>query len=139
MCIAGYFRKFSFNLPQHFSTASTFAIRPHVFLINWASLFSGSGLKRLGMLPNLLHELLFFPVDILLFWHSCLNERKHPTLTSYSRIPQLQPSDCVLFAAATWSDSVCRICSHSQPHDKSHAVSGHMESPSSVYMFFHFC
>ena len=28
--------------------------------------------------------------------------------------------------------------SHSQPHDKSHAVSGHMESPSSVYMLFHF-
>ena len=54
---------------------------------------------------------------------------------------QLPPSDFVPFAAwiATWSDSVCRIRSHSQPHDKSHAVSGHMESPSSVYKLFHFC
>ena len=53
---------------------------------------------------------------------------------------------CVPYAPwiATWSDTVCRIRSHSQPHDKSHAVStlsGHMESPwaSSVYMLFHFC
>ena len=62
-------------------------------------------------------------------------------MTSYSRISQLPPSDFVPFAAwiATWSDSVCRIRSHSQPHDKSHAVSGHMESLSSVYMLFHFC
>ena len=62
-------------------------------------------------------------------------------MTSYSRIPQLPPSDFVPFAAwiATWSDSVCRIRSHSQPHDKSHAGSGHMESPSSVYMLFHVC
>ena len=45
------------------------------------------------------------------------------------------------FAAwiATWSNSVCRIRSHSQPHEKSHAVSGHMESSSSVYMLFHYC
>ena len=27
------------------------------------------------------------------FWHSCLSERKHPILTSYSRNPQLPPSD----------------------------------------------
>ena len=31
------------------------------------------------------------------FWHSCLSERKHPTLTSYSRISQLPPSDFVPF------------------------------------------
>ena len=30
------------------------------------------------------------------FWHSCLSERKHPTLTS-SRISQLPPSDFVPF------------------------------------------
>ena len=80
-----------------------------------------------------------YPCVCTLF--SCLSERKHPTMTSYSRISQLPPSDFVPFAAwiATWSDSVCRIRSHSQPHDKSHAVSGHMESPSSVYMLFHFC
>ena len=72
---------------------------------------------------------------------SFLSERKHPTLTSYLRISQLPSSDFVPVAAwiATWSDSVCRIRSHSQPHDKSHAVSGYMESPSSVYMLFHFC
>ena len=29
------------------------------------------------------------------FWHSCLSERKHPTLTS-SRISQLPPSDTLL-------------------------------------------
>ena len=80
-----------------------------------------------------------YPCVCTLF--SFLSERKHPTLTSYSRISQLSPSDFVPVAAsiATWSDSVCRIRSHSQPHDKSHAVSGHMESPSSVYMLFHFC
>ena len=35
-------------------------------------------------------------------------------MTSYSRIPQLPPSDFVPFAAwiATWGDSVCRISSH---------------------------
>ena len=80
-----------------------------------------------------------YPCVCTLF--SCLSERKHPTLTSYSRISQLPPSDFVPFAAwiATWSDSVCRVRSQSQPHDKSHAVSGHMESPSSVYMLFDFC
>ena len=80
-----------------------------------------------------------YPCVCTLF--SFLSERKHPTLTSYSRISQLSPSDFVSVAAwiATWSDSVCRIRSHSQPHDKSHAVYGHMESPSSVYMLFHFC
>ena len=80
-----------------------------------------------------------YPCVCTLF--SCVSERKDPTMTSYSRIPQLPPSDFVPFAAwiATWSDSVCRIRSHSQPHDKSHAVSGHMESPSSVYMLFDFC
>ena len=31
------------------------------------------------------------------FWHSCLSERKHPTLTSYSLISQLPPSDFVPF------------------------------------------
>ena len=31
------------------------------------------------------------------FWHSCLSERNHLTLTSYSRIPQLPPSDVVPF------------------------------------------
>ena len=30
------------------------------------------------------------------FWHSCLSERKHPTLTS-SRISQLPPSDFIPF------------------------------------------
>ena len=66
---------------------------------------------------------------------------KHPTLMSYSRIPQLPPSDFVPFAAriATWSDSVCCIRSHSQPHEKSHTASGHMESPSSVYLLFDVC
>ena len=78
---------------------------------------------------------LFFP-SLFPCWHSCLSERKYPTLTSYSWSSQLPPSDFVHFA--TWSDSVCRIRSHSQPHDKSHAVSEHMESPSSVYMLFHF-
>ena len=55
--------------------------------------------------------------------------------------PPLPPSDFVHSAAwiATWSDSVCRIRSHSQPHDKSHAVSGHMESPSYVDIIFDFC
>ena len=79
-----------------------------------------------------------YPCVCTLF--SCLSERKHTTMMSYSRISQLPPSDVVPFAAwiATWIDSVCRIRSHSQPHDKSHAVSGHMEAPSSVYMLFHF-
>ena len=30
-------------------------------------------------------------------WHSCLRERKHPSLTSYSRISQHPPSDFVPF------------------------------------------
>ena len=40
---------------------------------------------------------------------------------------------------ATWSDSVCHIRIGTQPQDKSHATSGHMESSTSVYMVFHFC
>ena len=82
---------------------------------------------------------LFLPT-LFVFWHSCLSERKHRTLTSYSRIPNFRHPFSHPFAAwiDTCSDSVCRIRSHSQPHDKSHAVSGHMESPSSVYMIFHF-
>ena len=31
------------------------------------------------------------------FWHSCLSERKHPSLTSYSRNSQLPPSDFAPF------------------------------------------
>ena len=36
-------------------------------------------------------------IEYLAFWHSCLSDRKHPTLTSYSRISQLPPSDFVPF------------------------------------------
>ena len=38
----------------------------------------------------------FFP-SIFWFWHSCLSEWKHPTVTSYSRKPQLPPSDFAPF------------------------------------------
>ena len=75
------------------------------------------------------------------FWHSCLSDRKHPTLTSYSRNPQLPPSDVAPFCRMNRYLERFSLL-HTQPfaaYDKSHAVSGHMESPSSVYLLFHFC
>ena len=42
-------------------------------------------------------QVLCYIEDEFAFWHSCLSERKHPTLTSYSRISQLPPSDFVPF------------------------------------------
>ena len=75
------------------------------------------------------------------FWHSCLSERKHPTLTSYSRNPQLPPFDFAPF---------CRMnrylerfnLPHTQPFAAVRQIACRIrtyETPSSVYMLFHFC
>ena len=45
--------------------------------------------------PELARWAVLFSRRYFAFWHSCLSERKPPTLTSYSRIPQLPPSDFV--------------------------------------------
>ena len=127
---------------QNLQTAAIFVV---VWKILWLMEVFSFAKRKFQKLPlqrvHVLHHLIF-SVDIFAFWHSCLSERKHPTLTSYSRKPQLPPSDFAPF---------CRMnrylerfnLPHTQPfaavgYDKSHAVSGHMESPSSVYMLFHF-
>ena len=42
-------------------------------------------------------QVLCYTEEDFAFWHSCLSERKHPTLTSYSRITKLPPFDFVPF------------------------------------------
>ena len=93
-----------------------------------------------GLTREQCDQVLCYLEEYFAFWYSCLSERKPQLWRHIHGFPNFRHPISYLFPAwiATWNDSVCRIRSHSQPHDKSHAVSGHMEPPSSVYMLFHF-